>query len=146
MNLKYGKALVGALAAVSLSALTVPFCAAASASTGTTVSRNDASSAIQIAQVEQQETEEKTEQKTKEIHGDAAVVPGPVVAVPVVPGAVEQKHEESKTTETVHAENGLSGTSERRENEISNDAKMAPGSVERQHEEHETHEKVEQNQ
>ena len=75
MNLKYGKALVGALAAVTLSAFAVPFGATASASTGTTITRNDASSAMQIAQVEQQETEEKPEQKTKEIHGGMEVAP-----------------------------------------------------------------------
>jgi hypothetical protein len=144
VNLKYGKAFVGALAAVTLSAFTVPFGATASASTGTTISLTDAS-AMQLAQVEQQETEEKTEQKIKEIHGGAEVAPGPVVAAPVVPGAVEQKHEESKTTETVNSENGMGATSERHENEMSNDAKMAPGSVEREHEEHQTHEKVEQN-
>ena len=144
MSLKYGKALVGALAAVTLSAFTVPFGATANASTGTTVSRNHASSAIQLAQVEQQETEEKTEHKTKEVQGGVEVAPAPVVAAPVVPGAVEQKHEESKTTETVNSDNGMGGSSERRENEISNDAKMAPGSVEREHEEHETHEKVDQ--
>lgn len=144
MKLKYGKALVGALAAVTLSAFAVPFGATASASTGTTITRNDASSAMQIAQVEQQETEEKTEQKTKEIHGGVEVAP-PVVAAPVVPGAVEQKHEESKTTETVNSENGLGATSERHEKEMSNDAKMAPGAAESEHEEHQTHEKVEQN-
>ena len=138
MEMKYGKALVGALAAVTLSAFT------ATASTGTTISRNDAGSAIQLAQMEQQETEEKTEHKTKEVQGGVEAAP-PVVAAPVVPGAVEQKHEESKTTETVNSENGMSGTSERHENEMSNDAKMAPGAVEREHEEHETHEKVEQN-
>jgi hypothetical protein len=143
MNLKYGKALVGALAAVTLSAFTVPFGTTASASTGTTITRNDASSAIQLAQVEQQETEEKTEHKTKEVQGGAEVVPGPAVSAPVVPGAVEQRHEESKTTE--RSEDGMSGTSERHENEMSNDAKMAPGATEREHEEHETHEKVEQN-
>ena len=142
MSLKYGKALVGALAAVTLSAFAVPFGAAANASTGTTVSRSDVSPAMQLAQVEQQETEEKTEHKTKEVQGGVEVAPAPVVVAPVVPGAVEQKHEERKTTESV--ENGMSGTSERRENEISNDAKMAPGSVEREHEEHETHEKVDQ--
>ena len=75
MKLKYGKALVGALAAVTLSAFAVPFGATAPASTGTTITRNDASSAMQIAQVEQQETEEKTEQKTKEIHGGMEVAP-----------------------------------------------------------------------
>jgi hypothetical protein len=146
MSLKYGKALVGALAAVTLSAFTVPFCVTASASTGTTVSRNHASPAMQLAQVEQQETEEKSEHKTTETQGGAEVVPGPVVVAPVVPGAVEQKHEERKTTESVNSENGMGATSERHENEISNDAKMAPGAVEREHEEHETHEKVEQNQ
>lgn len=145
MDCKYGKVLVGALAAVTVSTFTVPFCSAATA-TGTTLSRNDASPAIQLAQVEQQETEEKTEQKTKEIQGGAEVVPGPVVAAPVVPGAVEQKHEESKTTETVHADDGMSGTSERHESEMSSDAKTAPGAVEHEHEEHETSEKVEQNQ
>ena len=142
MDSKRGKTLVGALVAVTVSTFAIPFGSIAAASIGTQITRHDAGRAIQLAQVEQQETEEKTEQKTKEIHGDAAVVPGPVVAVPVVPGAVEQKHEERKTTESV--ENGMSGTSERRENEISNDAKMAPGSVEREHEEHETHEKVDQ--
>jgi hypothetical protein len=141
MDCKYGKALVGVLAAVTVSTFTVPFCSA-----GTTLSRNDASPAIQFAQVEQQETEEKTEQKTKEIQGGAEVVPGPVVAAPVVPAAVEQKHEEGKTTETVHADDGMSGTSERHESEMSSDAKTAPGAVEHEHEEHETSEKVEQNQ
>jgi hypothetical protein len=145
LDMKYGKTLVGALAAVTLSAFTVPFCATASASTGTTITRNAASSSIQLAQVEQQETEEKTEHKTKEIQGGAEVVPGPAVSAPVVPGAVEQKREESKTTERVHSEDGMSGTSERHENEMSNDAKVAPGAVEREHEEHETHEKIEQN-
>jgi hypothetical protein len=138
MDFKYGKALVGALAAVTVSMFTVPFCATAMASTGT-ITRDDASSAMQIAQVEQQETEEKTEHKTKEVQSGVEVAPAPIVAAPVVPGAVEQKHEESKTTETVNGENG----SERHENEMSNDAKMAPGAVEREHEEHETHEKVE---
>ena len=124
MDMKYGKALVGALAAVTLSAFT------ATASPGTTITRNNAGSAIQLAQMEQQETEEKTEHKTKEVQSGVEVAP-PVVSAPVVPGAVEQKHEESKTTETVNSENGMSGTSERHENEMSNDAKMAPGSVER---------------
>src|SRR5580704_16895262 len=100
MKLKYGKALVGALAAVTLSAFAVPFGATASASTGTTITRNDASSAMQIAQVEQQETEEKTEQKTKEIHGGMEVAP------PVVPGAVDYFYKDTKTTETVNSENG----------------------------------------
>ena len=145
MSLKYGKALVGALAAVTLSAFAVPFGATANASTGTTVSRNNASSAIQLAQVEQQETEEKTEHKTKEVQGGVEVAPAPVVAAPVVPGAVEQKHEESKTTETVNSDNGMGGTSERHENEMSNDSKMAPGSMEREHEEHQTSKTVEQN-
>ena len=144
MDFKYGKALVGALAAVTVGTFTVPFCATATASTGTTITRHDASPAIQLAQVEQQETEEKTEHKTKEVQSGVEVAPAPVVAAPVVPGAVEQKHEESRTTETVNSENGMSGTSERHENEMSNDAKMAPGAVEREHEEHETHEKVEQ--
>ena len=147
MSLKYGKALVGAVAAVTVSTFTVPFCATANASTGTTITRNDASSAMQLAQVEQQETEEKAEQKTKEVQGGAEVIPpGPAVAAPVVPGAVEQKHEESKTTETVNSNNGMGGTSERHENEMSNDSKMAPGSMEREHEEHQTSKTVEQNQ
>jgi hypothetical protein len=139
MNFKYGKTVVGALAAVTLSAFAVPFCATATASTGTMISRNDASPAIQIAQVEQQETEEKTEHKTTEVQSGAEV------AAPVAPGAVEQRHEERKTTESVNSDNGMDGTSERRENEMSNDSKMAPGSVEREHEEHQS-DKVEQNQ
>src|SRR5580704_2116401 len=139
MNLKSGKTLVGVLAALAVSAFTFPFGAATNASTGTTISLNDVSSAIQLAQVEQQETEDKTEHKTTEVQ------PAPAVAAPVVPGAVEQKHKESTTTETVNSENGMGATSERHENEISNDAKMAPGAVEREHEEHQTHEKVEQN-
>ena len=105
MNLKYGKALVGALAAVTLSAFTVPFGATASASTGTTITRNDASSAMQLAQVEQQETAEKTEQKTKvKIHRRyGSRPPGrrcPGGVCPEVAGKSSKKHEESKTTES----------------------------------------------
>ena len=155
MELKFGKALVGALAAVTVSTFAVPFCSSAAASTGSTITRHDAGSAIQLAQVEQQETvEKKTEEKTKEVQtgtnvapGTVTIAPGPVVVAPApaVSGAVEQKHEESKTVESEHSENGLSGTSERHENEMSSDSKAVPGMVEKEHEEHEVHEKVEQN-
>ena len=142
MDPKRGKTLVGALVAVTVSTFAIPFGSIAAASTGTQITRHDAGTAVQLAQVEQQETEEKTEQKTKEVQGGAEVVPAPVV---VAPGAVEQRHEERKTTESEHSDNGLSGTSERHENEMSTDAKSAPGAVESEHEEHETKEKVEQN-
>ena len=145
MDSKRGKTLVGALVAVTVSTFAIPFGSIAAASIGTQITRHDAGRAIQLAQVEQQETEEKTEQKTKEVQGGAEVVPAPVVVAPVAPGAVEQRHEERKTTETEHSDNGLSGTSERRENEMSSDAKSAPGAVESEHEEHETKEKIEQN-
>jgi hypothetical protein len=142
MDSKRGKTLVGALVAVTVSTFAIPFGSIAASSTGTQITRHDAGTAVQLAQVEQQETEEKTEQKTKEVQGGAEVVPAPVV---VAPCAVEQRHEERKTTESEHSDNGLSGTSERHENEMSSDAKSAPGAVESEHEEHETKEKVEQN-
>ncbi|MFZ2063184.1 MAG: hypothetical protein WAU82_19410, partial [Candidatus Binatus sp.] len=87
-----------------------------------------------------------TEQKTNEMQSGTDVAPAPADAAPAAPGAVEQKHEESKTTETVNADNGMGATSERHQNEISNDSKMAPGSTETEHEEHHSSEKVEQNQ
>jgi|HubBroStandDraft_4_1064222.scaffolds.fasta_scaffold257784_1 hypothetical protein len=158
MDLKFGKALVGAIAAVTVSTFTVPFCSSASASTGTMITRHDGGSAIQLAQVEQQESvEKKSEVKTKEVQtgteaapGTVTVAPGSVVVAPAAPapevsGEVEQKHEERKTTETEHSENGVTGTEERREHEMSSDAKAVPGMVEKEHEEHETKEKVEQN-
>ena len=152
MDLKYGKALLGALAAVTVSTFTVPLCSNAAASTGTMITRHDAGAAIQLAQVEQQESvEKKTEEKTKEVQtgteaapGTVTVAPGSVVVAPVAPapavsGEVEKKHEESKTVESEHSENGVSG--------MSSDANAVPGTtVEKEHsEEHEAHEKVEQN-
>jgi hypothetical protein len=168
MDLKYGKALVGAIAAVTVSAFTVPFCSNAAASTGTMIGNHDAGSAIQLAQAEQEESvERKSEEKTKEVQtgtdsapGTVTVAPGSVVVAPSAPapevsGEVEKKHEESKTVESEHSENGMgvSGsvgvTSERRENDMSSDANAnaAPGTtVEQEHsEEHQTKEKVEQN-
>ncbi|MFZ0679211.1 hypothetical protein [Candidatus Binatus sp.] len=144
MNLKYGNTLVAGLAALTLSAFAVPCGATATASTHSTITRVDASP-IQLAQVEQQETEKTTEQKTSEMQSGTDVAPAPAVA-PDASGAVEQKHEERKTTETVNADNGMGATSERHQNEISNDSKMAPGSTESEHEEHHSSEKVEQNQ
>jgi hypothetical protein len=163
MDLKFGKVLVGAIAAVTVSTFMVPFCSSASASTGTMLTRHDAGSAIQLAQAEQEESvEKKTEEKTKvqtdteAAPGAVTVAPGSVVVAPAAPapevsGEVEKKHEESKTTESEHTENGVgvSGTSERSEKEMSTDANAnaAPGTtVEKEHsEEHEAHEKVEQN-
>ena len=173
MDLKYGKALVGALAAVTVSTFTVPFCSSAAASTGTMLTRHDAGSAIQLAQAEQEESvEKKTEEKTKvqtdteAAPGVVTVAPAPVVVAPApeVSGEVERKHEDSKTTETEHSEHGVgvsgsvggvgasvgvTGSTERHEKEMSTDANAnaAPGTtVEQEHsEEHEAHEKVEQN-
>ncbi|MGC2305689.1 hypothetical protein [Candidatus Binatus sp.] len=145
MNLKYGNTLVAGLAALTLSAFAVPCGATATASTHSTITRNVATP-IQLAQVEQQDTEETTtKQKTTEMQSGTDVAPAPAVA-PDASGAVEQKHEESKTTETVNADNGMGATSERHQNEISNDSKMAPGSTESEHEEHHSSEKVDQNQ
>jgi hypothetical protein len=161
MDLKYGKALVGALAALTVSTFTVPFCSNASASTGTMITRHDAGSAIQLAQAEQEESvEKKTEEKTKEVQsgtetapGTVTVAPAPVVVAPAAPapevsGEVEKKHEESKTTESEHSENGVSGTSERHEGEMSSDTKAVPGAMEQEseREEHQSSKKVEQNQ
>jgi len=143
MNMKYGNTLVGALAALTLSAFAVPCGATAT----TTITRNIPGTTVQLAQVEQQNTEETTtKQKTTEMQTGTQVAPAPADAAPVAPGAVEQKHEESKTTETVNADNGMGATSERHQKEISNDATVAPGSVESEHVEHQSSEKVEQNQ
>ncbi len=81
MDLKYGKALVGAIAAVTVSAFSVPFCANASASTGTMITRHDAGSAIQLAQAEQEESVEKrSEEKTKEVQSGTNSAPGAVTS------------------------------------------------------------------
>ena len=160
MDLKYGKALLGALAAVTVSTFTIPFCSSASASTGTMITRHDAGPAIQLAQAEQEESvEKKTEEKTKvqtdteAAPGAVTVAPAPVVVAPAAPapvvsGEVEKKHEESKTTESERSENGMSGSSERRENEMSSDSKAVPGAMEQEseREEHQSSKKVEQNQ
>lgn len=169
MDLKYGKVLIGAIAAVTFSTFTVPFCSSASASTGTMITSHDAGSAIQLAQADQEESvERKSEEKTKEVQsgtnsapGAVTVAPGSVVVAPSAPapevsGEVEKK-QENKTVESEHSENGVgvSGsvgvTSERRENEMSSDANAnanaVPGTtVEQEHsEEHQAKEKVEQN-
>ena len=166
MDLKFGKALVGAIAAVTVSTFAVPFCSSASASTGTMITHHDAGSAIQLAQAEQEESvEKKTEEKTKvqtdteAAPGAVTVAPAPVVVAPApaVSGEVERKHEESKAVESEHSEHGVgvsgsvgvTGTTERSEKEMSTDANAnaAPGTtVEQEHSvEHEAHEKVEQN-
>ena len=144
MDSKRGKTLVGAIVAMTVSTFAVPFGSIAGASTGTQITRPDAGQ-MQLAEEEHSEVEEKTEQKTKEVQSGTTVVPAPVVVAPVVPGAVE-KHEESKTTETEHAENGISGSEEHHEKEMSDEAKSVPGAVEKEHEEHETKEKVEHDQ
>jgi len=171
MDLKFGKALVGAIAAVTVSTFAVPFCSSASASTGTMITHHDAGSAIQLAQAEQEESvEKKTEEKTKvqtdteAAPGAVTVAPAPVVVAPgpAVAGEVERKHEESKAVESEHSEHGVgvsgsvggvgasvgvTGSTEHHENEMSSDANAVPGTtVEHEHsEEHEAHEKVEQN-
>jgi hypothetical protein len=145
MDSKRGKTLVGAIVAMTVSTFAVPFGSIAGASTGSQITRADAG-AMQIAEEEHHEVEEKTEQKTKEVQSGTTVVPAPVVVAPVVPvapGAVEEKHEESKTTETEHAENGIAGSEEHHEKEMSHEAKSVPGAMESEHEEHETKEKVE---
>ena len=170
MDLKYGKALVGAIAAVTVSAFSVPFCANASASTGTMITRHDAGSAIQLAQAEQEESVEKrSEEKTKEVQSGTNSAPGAahgrswIRSSSLHPPPPRRSRVRSRgstkrarPSESEHSENGMGvsgsvgATSERRENDMSSDANAnacAPGTtVEQEHsEEHQAKEKVEQN-
>ena len=87
MELKRGNLFAGAIVAISLGTFAVPF---ASASTGTARPRPQANSAIQLAQEEHQEVEERSEHTVTETN-ENATAPGTTTVMPgnttvVVPG------------------------------------------------------------
>src|SRR5882672_255256 len=146
MNLKRGKVLVGAVVAISMGSFAVPFCANATAFTGTTAPRTPY---IQIAEEEHIELKEKTEKKANEIgertEDKAHELKSDAVAVP---NAVHEEHEahEAREATTEASEPGEEHRGIRHEvkqktephvDQIGHEVKGAANAVESQHEAHE---------
>ena len=160
MNLKRGKVLVGAVVAISMGSFAVPFCANATAFTGTTAPRTPY---IQIAEEEHIELKEKTENKVNELgektenkmnemgektEDKAHELKSDAVAVP---NAVHAEHEEHEAHEAREAtseasepgeEHGgirheVKEKTERHVDEMGHEVKGAANAVESEHEAHE---------
>ena len=141
MDLKRGKVLVGAVVAISMGSFAVPFCANATAFTGTTAPRTPY---IQIAEEEHIELKEKTENKVNEIgertEDKAHELKSDAVAVP---NAVHAEHEEHEAAEaSMGEEHGgvrheVKEKAERHVDEMGHEIKGAANAVESEHEAHE---------
>ncbi len=126
MDLKRGKVIISAVAAISLGSFAMPFGSIAGASTGPSTrivrSNHDAGGFVQLAQEEHEEVEEKSEHKVTEsnestVPPDTTVVapdtttvaPGTTVVVPentVVRPDTEQ-HSENKSVDKEKSVNVL---------------------------------------
>ncbi len=157
MNLKRGKVLVGAVVAISMGSFAVPFCANATAFTGTTAPRIPY---IQIAEEEHIELKEKTENKVNELgektenkaneigertEDKAHELKSDAVAVPNAVHAEHEEHEAREATSKVSEpgeEHGgvrheVKEKAERHVDEMGHEVKGAANAVESEHEAHE---------
>jgi len=146
MNLKRGKVLVGAVVAISMGSFAVPFCANATAFTGTTAPRIPY---IQIAEEEHIELKEKTENKVNELgektEDKAHELKSDAVAVPNAVHAEHEEHEAresaSEASEPGEEHGGVRHTAkekaERHVDEMGHEVKGAANAVESEHEAHE---------
>jgi hypothetical protein len=152
MDLKRGKILVGAVVAVTISSFAVPFCANATAFTGSPAPRTPY---IQIAEEEHIELEKKTEDKVNALgektenkvnemgertEDKAHELKSDAVAIP---NAVHAEHEEHGAAEaSMGEEHGgvrheLKEKAERHVDEMGHEIKGAANAVESEHEAHE---------
>jgi hypothetical protein len=157
MDLKRGKVLVGAVVAISMGFFAVPFCANATAFTGTTAPRTPY---IQVAEEEHTEIKEKTENKVNELgektedkaneigertEDKAHELKSDAVAVP---NAVHAEHEEHEAREAASEasepgeEHGgirheVKEKTESHVDEMGHEVKGAANTVESEHEAHE---------
>ena len=154
MDLKRGKILVGAVVAAAMGSFAVPFCANATALTGTNAPRPE-SRFIQIAEEEHYELKEKTENKVSALgektetkvnelgertEDKAHELKNDAVAVP---NAVHAEHEEHEAVEASSPEehsgvrHEMKESAESHVDEMGHEIKGATNAVKSEHEEHE---------